>query len=174
MLVRKYAGGGSWVESEGPMIILRLANGVWAHAGVRFTEWLGAVPLMGFGLAMYFQPDTLLTTPSFAVMLSWAGAAIWAMSTLFVANCRLIALFINGTFRSFPYSPLIRFIASCFASFFWSLVFAGVYIAWSENGGSPTAPIAYGTLMILEFRNAYVSRVDMAVTRGLNNARTKT
>ena len=45
------------------MIVLRrLAHGVWDHAGVRFTEWLGAAPLLGVGYVFYAQPDVLITT----------------------------------------------------------------------------------------------------------------
>ena len=44
------------LAQEAAMIVLRrLASGVWDHAGARFTEWLGLVPLMGVGTALYLS-----------------------------------------------------------------------------------------------------------------------
>ena len=155
------------------MIVLRrLAHGVWDHAGGRFTEWLGVIPLLGIGAALHLQADTLWTTPSFAKLALWATAAIWTIIILTVANLRLFALLINGTFRQFQHSPTIRFAASCVASLFWMLFTMGILSAWWDAGGSPTGIVAYGTLLCLELRNAYVSRVDMAATREVRNAGT--
>lgn len=154
------------------MIILRtLAHGVIDHAGVRFTEWLGATPLLGIGAVLYLQPGVFTTTPSFASLAVWFSEAVWTNIILAVAVGRLLALLINGSFRSFQHSPTIRFGASCVAALFWMLFTVGVFTAWRDAGGSPTGVVAYGTLLLLEIRNAYVSRVDMAVTRGMANAR---
>lgn len=155
------------------MIVLRrLASGVWDHAGARFTEWLGLVPLMGVGIALYAQPEALTTTASFATLASWMGPGAWSNTLLLCGLLRLVALAVNGTFRAFPYSPLIRFTASGVAAMFWMLFTVGVYDAWRNVGGSPTGIVAYGTLILLELRNAYASRVDMAATRGGGHAGT--
>lgn len=153
------------------MIILRtLAHGVWSHAGVRFTEWLGAAPLLGIGVVLHLQPGVFATTASFATLAGWFTEAVWTNIILTVAILRLLALLINGSFRRFRHSPTIRFSASCVAALFWMLFTVGVFAAWRDADGSPTGIIAYGTLLCLEFRNAYVSRVDMAVTRGMADA----
>lgn len=153
------------------MIILRtLAHGVISHASTRFTEWLGAVPLLGIGAVLYFQPGVFHTTPSFASLAHWFSEAVWTNIVLSVAVGRLFALLINGSFKSFQHSPTMRFAASCIAALFWMLFTMGIVTAWRNAGGSPTGIVAYGTLMLLEIRNAYVSRVDMAVTRGMANA----
>lgn len=154
------------------MIILRtLAEGVWSHFGVRFTEWLGAVPLLGMGYVLFMQPGTLWLTPSFATLARWATEPIWMNTVLAVGILRLLALIVNGSFKSFRYSPTIRFAASCVAALFWMLFLVGIYTAWRDAGGSPTGLVAYGTFFLQELRNAWVSRVDMAVTRGLAHAR---
>lgn len=147
------------------MIVLRrITHGIWDHAGARFTEWLGLVPLMGVGIALYAQPEALTTTPSFATLASWMAPGAWSNTLLLCGLLRLVALAVNGTFRAFPYSPLIRFAASSVAALFWMLFTVGIYTAWRDGGGSPTGIVAYGTLMLLELRNAYVSRVDMAAS----------
>ena len=149
------------------MIVLRrLAHGVWSHAGARFTEWLGAAPLFGIGYVLYAQPDALYTTPSFAKLAQWAEAGVWSNVLMLYAFARLLALFVNGTFKGFRHSPLIRFVVSCLAAWFWLLFTVGIYTAWKEGGGSPTGIVAYGTFVLLELRNAYASRVDMASARG--------
>lgn len=148
------------------IVFRRLAHGVWHHAGVRFTEWLGAAPLLGVGYVLYAQPEALLSTPSFASLAQWAGPGTWSNVLMLCALMRLVALFINGTFRGFPHSPLIRWAASCVAAMFWMLFTIGIFTAWRDYGGSPTGIVAYGTLIALELRNAYVSRVDMASARG--------
>ena len=155
------------------MIVLRrLASGVWDHAGARFTDWLGLVPLMGVGTALYAQPAALTATRSFATLAAWMGPGAWSNLLLLCGLFRLVALAVNGTFRAFPYSPLIRFAASGVAAMFWMLFTVGVYDAWRNVGGSPTGIVAYGTLILLELRNAYASRVDMAATRGGGHAGT--
>lgn len=145
------------------MIVLRrLAHGVWHHADVRFTEWLGAAPLIGVGFVLYADPGALVATRSFATLAQWASPGTWSNVLLTCGLMRLVALFINGTFRGFQHSPTIRFFAACVAALFWTLFTVGVYSAWRDAGGSPTGIVAYGTLIALELRNAYVSRVDMA------------
>lgn len=149
------------------MIVLRrLAHGMWDHAGVRFTEWLGAAPLLGVGYTLYAWPEALFATASFAVLAAWASAAVWSNMLMGCGLMRLVALFVNGTFRGFRHSPTIRFAASCFAAMFWLWFTLGIVSAWRDAGGSPTGIVAYGTLLLLELRNAYVSRVDMASARG--------
>ena len=149
------------------MIVLRrLASGVIDHAGARFTEWLGAVPLLGIGYVLYAQPEALYTTPSFAALAAWAVAGVWSNVLMTYALARLISLFVNGTFKGFRHSPMIRFVVSCLAAWFWLLFTVGIYTAWRDLGGAPTDIFAYGTFVLLELRNAYVSRVDMASARG--------
>lgn len=155
------------------MIVVRLAQGAWQHAGVRATEWIGAWPLFAMGAVLWHDFDVFGISPSFAVIGQWATEAQWAAELLVVANMRLIALFVNGYFDAFRYSPLIRFVASCAAGLSWSVFASGFFISWLENGGAPTAWVAYSTLVLLELRNAYVSRRDMAVTRRAANVRTE-
>lgn len=155
------------------MIILqRLAHGVWDHAGVRFTEWLGGGLLLGLGYVMLKHPDTIYATASFKKLAEWGDASTWALVLLICGAVRVLSLFVNGTFPQFTHSPTLRFIASCLAALFlmqWTL---GVYSAYKYNDGALTGVVAYGIYMIMELRNAYVSRVDMAATREANNART--
>lgn len=73
------------------MIVLRrLAHGVWDHAGVRFTEWLGAGPLMGVGYVLYAHPEALSSTRSFASLAEWASPGTWSNVLLLCGLMRLL------------------------------------------------------------------------------------
>lgn len=156
------------------MIVVRtIASGVWSHAGVRATEWIGALPLIGIGYVLWDEVNVFGVSPSFEVVRQWANESTWSNVLLAVGVLRLFALIINGSFQSFRHSPTIRVCASIVAALSWSAFATGFFQAWTEYGGAPTAWVAYGTLTILELRNVYVARVDMSVTRGMANARTK-
>lgn len=149
------------------MIVLRtLATGVVSHAGVRATEWIGLLPLMGIGYSMYSEPDAIQQVASFQILLGWFTIGTWAKIFAIAWVARFIALVVNGSFNSFKYSPAIRFAVSCFAGMIWFAVTMGVFEAWRSTGGSPTAMYVYFGWAVLELRNAYVSRVDMAIVKG--------
>ena len=153
------------------MIVGRLARGVWQHAGVRFTEWLGAAPLIGIGFVLWDEYDVFGVSPTFAVMEQWASEATWANALLAAGLMRLIALIINGSFpQLFRHSPTMRFIASWIAMMAWAAVALGMFSAWREFGGSPTGWVMYGSWSVLELRNLYCSRVDMVLARGKADA----
>lgn len=156
------------------MIVLRtLANGVWKHAGVRATEWLGLIPLMGIGFSFLNDPEIISNTASFTILLDWYDASTWAVVFTLTWIARVIALTVNGSFPSFRHSPSIRFVVSCVAGMVWCGVTVGLHEAYMNAGGSPTAIYMYALAAALELRNAYVSRVDMAVTLGTVHVRTR-
>lgn len=154
------------------MIVIRtLAHDVIAHAGARFTEWVGMAVLIGLGMAFFFQNGIFEISASFAVMASWAGQDIWANVLLFSGAVRMFALIVNGTFQTFRYSPLLRFLASWVAVMSMGAIALGMYSAWASNGGSPTGWIMYGAAGVgLELRNIYVSRLDMGLVKGRADA----
>jgi len=82
------------------------------------------------------------------------GSATWTNVVLLIGIARLIALVINGSFRGLHLQPDDPVPVVMGSGFFWTMFVLGIYIAWRDLGGSPTAIIAYGTLIILEARNA--------------------
>lgn len=144
------------------MIILRtLTHGITSHASRRFTEWVGAYPLIALGYALSLEPAAFQQSQSFAVLLSWATQNTWSILLLLVGAERLFALMVNGSFPWFPYTPLIRNIASWSALVFWTLMWNGVYLAWRDGDGLITGVVMYSLPILLELRNVYVSRYDM-------------
>ena len=154
------------------MIVLRtLAHGVISHAGARYTEWIGMTVLIGLGMAFYFQPGIFEISASFSVMARWADQATWANVLLFSGAVRMFALIVNGSFKGFRHSPLLRFMASWIAVMSMGAISLGMYEAWTTHGGSPTGWIMYGAAGVgLELRNIYVSRLDMGLMKGRADA----
>lgn len=156
------------------MIVLRtIATGVWSHAGARATEWLGLIPLMGIGFSFLNDPEVIKETASFQVLLNWYSVETWSIIFAAIWVMRLIALIVNGSFPKFRHSPSIRFFVSCVAGLLWCAVTAVLHDAYMTTGGSPTAIYMYALPAAMELRNAYVSRIDMAITLGAVNVRTR-
>lgn len=149
-----------------PMIVVRrITDGIYAHFPIRFTEWIMAWPSIGMGLALTLQDDMFQTSPSYATVANWADESVWAMMVLICASVRLLALIVNGTFRSFRYSPHVRLTASLVGMLFWSQFAIGFLSAAIYGQGALSAVVAYSTLLVMEFANFYRSLVDVLRTK---------
>lgn len=153
------------------MIVVRLAEGAWQHAGARFSEWIGAGLLAGWGYVLWSQPGIFEISQSFTVLASWADQAAWGNILLAAGAVRVVALFINGYFEKMRrHTPTMRFIASWISFMAWALVALGMYYAWRDSGGSPTGLIAYFYVSCHELRNISQTRKDMLSARGASHA----
>lgn len=149
------------------MIIVRLAEGAWQHAGARFSEYVGTIALFLWGHAIYSTPSVFETSRSFMVMAQWADQMAWANLMMAGAGFRAVGLALNGTFVALrPYTPALRFIGSMIAFVAWSAVGLGMFYAWMDGLGIPTGPIAYGVFIAPhEWRNIILTRRDMVAAR---------
>lgn len=154
------------------MIVLRVVEGAWHHANVRFSEWVGAVALTVMGYLLLTEPGIFEISPSFNFLKQWGDQAAWANVLLAAGLIRTIALVLNGTVKVFrPYSPMLRFAASWVAFMTWSAVALGMFYAWQDAGGSPTGWVAYGIYIAAhELRNISMTRADMIAVRREANA----
>ncbi|ORE94093.1 hypothetical protein ATO13_08466 [Stappia sp. 22II-S9-Z10] len=146
------------------LIVRRMAHGVRAHFQVRVTEWAMVYPTLGMSLALMVQPDMFETSPSFAELGRWASEGAASCIAMLCALVRFAALVVNGTFRSFPYSPHLRATASLIGAAFWWQVALGFALAAIEGQGAWSAVVAYSTLLILEAVN--ISRSFADISRG--------
>ncbi|AZB65046.1 hypothetical protein EBL87_15335 [Cereibacter sphaeroides] len=148
------------------IVVRRIWEGTRSHFPIRATEWIMAVPLLGIGYALYLDDELFSRTPSFSTLAEYGDETSWCIVIMACAICRLLALLINGTFHGFTHSPLIRLAASLTAMSFWSLFTIGIATAYLTHQGAPTGIIAYGTFMVMELRNIYLSRQDMVLSKG--------
>lgn len=147
------------------IVVRRIWDGTLSHFPIRATEWIMAIPLVGIGWALYLDDQLFSRTPSFAKLAEYGDETAWCIVIMACAICRLLALLINGTFHGFTHSPTIRLGASLIAMTFWSLFTIGVAVAFFTQQGAVTGVIAYGTFMVIELRNIYLSRRDMVLSR---------
>lgn len=142
------------------IIARRIADGIYAHFPIRFTEWIMIWPALGMGMALFFQTDMFTTSPSYETVGRWADEGTWSTAVLICAIVRLLALIVNGTFRSFRYSPHLRLLASVVGMLFWSQFTVGFLSAALFGAGAWSGVVAYSTMLIMEFANFYRSQVD--------------
>ncbi|WP_210526410.1 hypothetical protein [Rubellimicrobium arenae] len=147
------------------MIILRTWRGIADHFPARVTEWLMIWPAFGMGLALTGQPEMFQTSPSFAVLASWADERTWATLVLTCAAARAVALVVNGTFDAFRHSPILRGISALVAIVFWSQFCLGLLMAAVYAGGSWSGPVIYSTAVLAEIINVFRSWSDVGRTR---------
>lgn len=144
------------------MIVLRrIGDGILGHFHIRLTEWTMVLPAVLMGVALTQQQDMFDISRSYAMLASWAEEIIWGIIVMFCGMVRLIALIVNGTFRSFKKSPHLRFFASFVCSAFWFQFAYGFTIAAIYHGGAWSGPAAYWTLATFEFINLYRSWTDI-------------
>ena len=146
------------------LIVRRMARGVRAHFHVRVTEWAMVYPTLGMSVALMFQTDMFETSPSFSELARWATEGAASCVAMLCALVRFAALVVNGTFRSFPFSPHLRAGASLLGAAFWWQVTLGFAMAAVDGRGAWSAVVAYSTLLILEAVN--ISRSFADITRG--------
>ncbi|WP_376704667.1 hypothetical protein RQ479_07950 [Mesorhizobium sp. ISC25] len=146
------------------MIILRVADGIRQHFGMRVTEWIMTASLFGWSAMLASNGRTFEGSPSFSVIARYGDETLWANVCLFAAMLRLCALIVNGTFRQFRYSPHLRGGASLAACIFWGQITLGVMVAWVTIGGGGTGVIAYATFMAIEMWNLFRAWADVGAT----------
>lgn len=144
------------------MIIVRVASGIKDHWHIRATEWLMIYPAIGFGTVLLHQPELFETSRSFEQVARWASQGTWAVGVLLCAAIRLFALTVNGTFKTFPYSPHLRLTATMFGIIFWSQYSLGLLAAALFNGGAWSGPVFISTICLAELLNLYRSWSDIA------------
>lgn len=149
------------------MIVLRrVAGGIRDHWDVRSSEWLMLYPAVGIGIALLAQPNMFASSPSFDTIARFnSDEGMWATLVLLCALLRLVALTVNGTFKSFPYSPHMRMAASLAGILFWSQWALGFVNSWLFDGGALTAVFAYSAFCLAELLNWSRSWADIGNKR---------
>lgn len=144
------------------MIVLRMAHGVRSHFTLRLSEWLMIYPAIGMWIAFQMQPQMFSLSSSFAVLDRWADEMTWAWLVLCCALARLVALTVNGSFKTFPYSPHMRLGAAFIGIAFWSQFALGFVLAYLATGSALSAVFAYTTFCLAELANIYRTWGDVA------------
>lgn len=149
------------------MIAVRVARGVKNHFVGRNPEWLLAILCFGLGFRLLGAENTFDSSPSFAVMKSIASENHWGVGMVIIGGLRLIALTVNGTFKTFArFSPFVRTVMSMLTAFVWFAIGVGFYNANPAGWGWFT----YFIVMAMDIISATLAGGDAgAVQRRLRN-----
>lgn len=147
------------------MIVLRLAGGIRQHFGMRLSEWVMALPLFGWSMALSSGGDAFAKSDVFAELARYGDALFWSNICIAAGFVRLIALVINGTFRQFQYAPHLRAGASLVAAIFWGQIALAVTLTWLGGAGVGTGMWAYGTFVVFELCNTFRAWADIGAQR---------
>lgn len=147
------------------LIVRRVFSDIRRHFPARVPEWIMAIPLIGWAFVLTVDRSTFETASSFGVIAEYGDEQFWANVCMLAATMRLLALIVNGTFKSFRYSPHLRAFASAAAAVFWGQITLGIFVAWATMNGVGTGFFAYGTFTIFEISNAYRARRDVGEQR---------
>lgn len=139
------------------MVVLRIARGVTDHFVGRWPEWLLSCMLMALGAKLLLSQDTFSSSPSFMVMAQLADENTWGFGICAIATTRIVALTLNGTFKSFArYSPMARSAFGCLSAFAWFSIALGLILGNPEGTGWPT----YTGLMFGDIINSILAAGD--------------
>ncbi|MCJ2027981.1 MULTISPECIES: hypothetical protein [Methylorubrum] len=86
-------------------MVKRITAGITGHFKTRITEWFAAVLLLQLGWTLVSPPASFPPSTAWSVMAARMPEETWGAIMLAIAGTRLLALDIDGTFRSFRYWP---------------------------------------------------------------------
>lgn len=133
------------------MMYLRIVRGVTEHFRARASEWTLAAMLVLWGCIVYAPGDTF-TTPAWTVMQLMMSETTWGLFALGIGVIRLVALIMNGTFRTTWYgrlSPHVRAVMAGLSCFVWSQITLGLLLGGTISTGLAIYPL----LLALDFYN---------------------
>lgn len=146
------------------MSVLVLRN-IATHFQARSPEWVTGVGLSLWGASL-IGPDQVFARPGFANLAALADETTWGFVALTVGIVRILALFVNGSFEGFQYSPHLRALTGFISCFVWTSIWIGLVTS------SPTGRIVYLMLLAIEIINVWRALGDMGAQRGQKNANT--
>ena len=167
----RVAGRQGWVADPSPVeivrdMIVRVVRGSTHNFALRVGDWLLASTLASLGFILSQDPAAVDGNPAYDLMQRIAPTANFGFVCMAVGFVRLTALFINGTFRAFRFSPHVRFMMSMVSIFVWFQLALGAALA-------PTVTIAlaiYPNLCLFDFYNTFLAAAEAgAVERRYRN-----
>lgn len=138
------------------MIIVRVVRDVTDHFPARASEWALASILMLWGYTLLAFPGIFQSSTSYRELAQFMSESAWGVACLLVGGARLVALFVNGSFPKFRFSPHIRALMSYLSCYFWFAISFGIVI-----GQVPTTDLAvYPVLLMLDVYNGHRAACD--------------
>lgn len=137
------------------IVVRRMVVDLGRHFAVRASEWALAGMAAGYGVALLWPGDTFGLSPAYSFMGALATEETWGLAALTIGLIRLVALFVNGTYRRSPY---IRAGTAFLCVGLWTAIALGL----SAGDAHAPAPelVVYPVLTALDVWNVYRSMRD--------------
>lgn len=81
----------------------------------RSVEWLLASMMVAWGIGLLL-PGNSMELPAYRLLGAIAPEPVWAAWSISIGLLRMLALYINGSWRK---TPLVRAVSSLFGAFWW-------------------------------------------------------
>ena len=141
-------------------LAVRFYYGVVDHLRLRTISWIMSLNMVVFGLILLANPDAMSLpgrTVIYADLLRIASEHSWGLICVAVGGFRLVALFINGTFPTFPWSPWMRALGSFLACLFWLQIELGAI----QFGELILAVDIYAIFLLFDAVSLYTAALEM-------------
>ena len=141
-------------------LAVKLVRGSTHNFTLRVSDWLMALMLASLGLVLRAQPSMFDAPHGFAVLAQMGTAEDWDDVFLLLGSVRLLALFVNGTFDTFRFSPHVRFVFSMASCFVWFQMALGLTL-------TPTITAAFAVypyLLLFDLYNTFLAASEAGVS----------
>jgi len=138
----------------------RFYHGVVDHLRLRTISWVMSLNMTGFGLVLLANPEAMSLpgrTVLYADLLRVASEHSWGVICVAIGVFRLLALGINGTFPSFPWSPYMRALGSFLSCLIWFTIELGAM----QAGTLILALDVYATFLLFDVISLYTAALEM-------------
>lgn len=142
-----------------PVLFLR---GITDHVVLRSGSWIMAFLMLALGVDFMRNPALFMNggfgDPVRFVYLQriLASQTFWGVAFIALSSARLVALTINGTFPSFPWSPHVRCVGAALACMAWFQIALATFI----HAGSTTFAV-YCALLAIDLFEAYKAGLEI-------------
>lgn len=121
----------------------------------RTLEWIAACAILAAGVLLAMPGETFDNSPAYLPFEAVAPEHVWAAFAVSVGLTRMVALWINGSWRR---SPILRGATSIMGVAFWMLIIALVMHA--QLSGPAMSLAAFGALLTIDLISAWRSGRD--------------
>jgi hypothetical protein len=120
----------------------------------RTVEWLLAALMVGWGIFL-LMPWTTFDAPLYHWLALLAGERTWGSFSVAIGALRMVALYINGSWRR---TPLIRAFAAVMGLIWWIVI--GFLISFGVHGAPPADLLFFPIFAYFEAYSCYRSGQD--------------
>lgn len=145
-------------------LTIRLIHGVTDHFRLRAISWIMCFNMIIYGIILLNNPEVFYKTSHSVIYMNLtrlATAHTWGTMCFVLGGIRFMALFINGTFPTFRWSPYFRAASSFLSAIFWFQIVLGTLASSIYDLSSDT----YITFMVLDSFSLYIAASESGTIR---------